>query len=432
MQIKKAFYLALIFLGIFQALPQAQTNAPASTDPATVMLPPADFHFSEWRQQDFLKFDPHYAEELTNRIARAKLLGKQVIGREMAGQNTELSHQILIEILWLISATADFKQLDQRLDDLQASLDHPEREAQAEEENPADGSWGAGCTQWFCTLRASYDHLEDAKYELHFIDRINSPKKLTNYFNSISVSDIARTGIDNGNEFNESLSDLMRMILRHDPKQYAYDPKLKATMTDLIMNQLRDPATGYWGERYVHNGQTQFVDDVSDTFHVVSYLSGDVPDMDKIIATTLAAQDLEFPAGNLYKGKRYDHLNVDVAELFRLGWPHASDAQKKGIAAELHKLLQFCLTESLQPDGSFKMWVGDFSKEESTYYGASFLARIGYFDKSKRFWTDEDFPDAENVRQKIIAYILNHQKTGATGGVYYKSALKHLEYEPSP
>ena len=91
-------------------------------------------------------------------------------------------------------------------------------------------------------------HLEDAKYELHFIDRINSPEKLTNYFNSISVSDIARTGIDNGNEFNESLSDLMRMILRHDPKQYAYDPKLKATMTDLIMNQLRDPATGYWGK----------------------------------------------------------------------------------------------------------------------------------------------------------------------------------------
>ena len=197
---------------------------------------------------------------------------------------------------------------------------------------------------------------------------------------------------------------------------------------DLILHRFRNQITGYWGESYVRDGRVYLVDDLSMTFHVVSYLDGNVPDMDKVVATTLAAQNAEFPVGCLYEGQRYDHLNMDVAQLFRLGWPHASEVQKKAIALELHELLQWCLTESLQPDGSFKMWVGDNSKEESTYYGASFLSRIGYFDKSKRFWTDEDFPEAENVRQKIIAYIEKHLLSGATGGEYYKSALEDLNY----
>jgi hypothetical protein len=418
----------LIIFVLFTGITRLQADASAGTA-AVRLLPQADLEFNQCREQDFLAFDPHYKEELTNRIVRARALGKQVISREVAGQNTELSHQIISEIIWLISSTADFKRMDQRLDDLQASLDHPDREAEAEEQNPADGSWGSGYTEWFFKVIASYPHLDDANVGFNFIDRINSPKELTDYLVSVSVSDISRTGVDHEREFNESLSNLMRMILRHKPKQYAYDPGLKATLMDLILHRFRSSTTGYWGESYVRNGRVYFVDDLSMTFHVVSYLKGDVPDMDKVVATTLAAQDAEFPVGCLYEGQHYDHLNMDVAELFRLGWSHASDAQKKAITIELHELLRWCLTESLQPDGSFKMWVGDNSKEESTYYGASFLARIGYFDKSKRFWTDEDFPEAESVRQKIIAYIEKHSKSGAAGGDYYESALTQLNYK---
>jgi hypothetical protein len=245
---------------------------------------------------------------------------------------------------------------------------------------------------------------------------------------SISVSDIARTGMDHEREFNESLSNLMRMIIREQPQGYPYHPKLKATLMDLILHRLRNPATRFWGERYVHDGRVEFVDDLSITFHVVSYLDGNVPDMDKVVATTLAIKDGDFPAGWLLNGKHWDHLNMDVAELFRLGWPHASDAQKKAMATELRKMLHWCLTESLQPDGSFKFVEGDNSKEEGTYYGASFLARVGYFEKSKRFWTDQGFPEAASVRQRIISYIVKHQKSGATGGSYYRNALRQLGY----
>ena len=422
----------LISIVLFASIGQAQADASASSDAVDTVLSQADREFNQWKERDFLAFDSHYKEELTNRMLRARELGKQVISREVAGQNTKLSHQILAETIWLISSTADFTRMDQRLDSLQASLDHPDREAQAEKENPADGSWGQGYTEWFFKVIASYPHFDETDSKFRFIDRINSPQKLTDYLVSLSVSDIARTGVDHEREFNESLSCLMRMILRHKPKQYVYDPRLKATLMDLILHRFRNPVTGYWGERYVNGGHTYFVDDLSMTFHVVSYLDGNVPDMDKVVATTLAAQNAEFPVGCLYEGQHNDHLNMDVAELFRLGWPHAREAQKKAMALELHELLQWCLTVSLQPDGSFKMWVGDNSKEESTYFGASFLSRIGYFDKSRRFWTGEDFPDAENVRQKIIAYIEKHLKSGATGGEYYKSALEQLDYKLTP
>jgi len=422
----------LAFILLFAPIGQAQADAPAGSGAVVTVLPQADLEFHQWKERDFLAFDPRYKEELAKRMVRARALGKEVIAREVAGQNTELSHQILSEIIWLISSTADFTRMDQRFDALQACLDHPDREAQAEKEDPVDGSWGPGYTEWFFKVIASYTHFDETSSQFHFIDRINSPQKLTNYLVSVSVSNIVLTGVDHEREFNESLSYLMRMILRHKPRQYAYDPGLKATLMDLILHRFRNPLTGYWGESYVRDGHAYFVDDLSMTFHVVSYLDGNVPDMDKVVATTLAARNAEFPVGCLYEGQRYDHLNMDVAELFRLGWPHAGEAQKKAIALELHELLKWCLTESLQPDGSFKMWVGDNSKEESTYYGASFLSRIGYFDKSKRFWTDEDFPEAGSVRQKIIAYIEQHLKSGATGGEYYRSALEQLNYKLTP
>ena len=39
------------------------------------------------------------------------------------------------------------------------------------------------------------------------------------------------------------------------------------------------------------------------------------------------------------------------------------------------------------------------------YFAAAFLDTIGYFDKRKRFWTDEDFPGAEPLRTALEAKV---------------------------
>ena len=90
-------------------------------------------------------------------------------------------------------------------------------------------------------------------------------------------------------------------------------------------------------------------------------------------------------------------------------------------------MLDRCLTETLQTNGSFKISAGDVSIEEATYFGVDFLYNAGYFNKSKRFWTDQDFPQAEEVRQRIIAFIERHQESGAAGGGDYKEMLEDLK-----
>jgi hypothetical protein len=59
------------------------------------------------------------------------------------------------------------------------------------------------------------------------------------------------------------------------------------------------------------------------------------------------------------------------------------------------------------------------------------FGRLGYFDKSNRFWTKQTFKDSDSVRTKIIGYILKHHETGGSGSSYYESALAvYLHYKP--
>ena len=406
---------------------------------AQTTLPAADLTANASLQNDFVTFDPHYKQEKADRIARTRALAKKVFSHEAAQYNTECSHEILFETMSLLVSSADFKFIDQRLADLEASISGAAKQSKPETPDPS-GLWGACYKEWFLKVVASYDHLEKAADDHaapvplpRFLDRIITPEKLTDYFTNISVSDVAKTGIDHEREFNDMLATLMQMILRGRPQRYAVDPKLKAALLDLILHRFRNPATGWWGESYIRNGHTEFVDDLSITFHTVSYLQqclncadGKVPEMAKVIDTTLAVKDLDYPVGWLWKGERWNHNNMDIVTLFKDGWADASDTQRKAMAAEIGKMLHWCLTESLQPDGSFKPMIPDGSIEEGEDYGVAFLARIGFFDKSKRFWTDGDFPEAKEVRERLIAYIEKHQSTGGEGGDQYKSALEEL------
>jgi hypothetical protein len=386
-----------------------------------------DIEHNARRQQEFVAFDPRYRELKAKRAAAVRALADKVNRREVARESTACSHQILFELKLLIYMSADFKAIDRRIHDLQTTLEHPEREALAERQNPEDGSWGACYEGWPFKLYATYDHRNDpGTGSIRFLDRVNSPEKLTAYLMSIATSDIAKTGIDYAYDLNESLSDLMRLILRDQPKGYPWDPALKRTMTDLLMNRFRNPETGWWGERYVRDGRVKFVDDLSMTFHTVNYLDGRVPDLPKIVNTALALKAIETPAGWLWDGGYWNHNNMDVAVLFGFGWPQVSEDQHQAMREEIEKMLRWCLAESLQPDGSFKPLVADNSLEEANYFGAAFLARIGYFDRARRFWTDADFLDSEAIRKKIVQNITSHLAAGGAGSFYYRSIMEEL------
>jgi hypothetical protein len=67
--------------------------------------------------------------------------------------------------------------------------------------------------------------------------------------------------------------------------------KRKQVLMDIILHRLRNAETGWCGERYLFHEHTEFVDNLSLTFHVVRYLDGKVPELRRMIETTLAVKD---------------------------------------------------------------------------------------------------------------------------------------------
>jgi hypothetical protein len=403
-----------------------------------VSVPESDLHSGERLLQDFISYDSSYVRKRSEAAIKAKSLAKKVFELEAKGFNTTCLHQILYEAGSLLYSSADFTLINLRLNELETAISTPETQVNIEVKDPADDSYGKCYNEWFLKVVASYNQLEKtagdnpAPHPLpRFLDRINTPDKLENYLTSISVSDVRKTGVDNDREYNEMHATLLEMIIKGSPQNYIVDSTLKKSLLNLLFNKLRNPVTGWWGESYIRNGHIEFVDNLSTTFHTISYLKGKVPDMDKVIATLFVVKNVPYPVGWLWKNEYWNHNNMDVATLFKYGWHQVNEQQRNEMSNEIDKMLHWCLTVSLQPDGSFKAIPEDSSIEEAQYYGISFLARIGYFDKSQRFWTNKEFPESDTIKEKLISYVKQHKNTGGSGGDYYKGALEALGFDDS-
>ena len=252
---------------------------------------------------------------------------------------------------------------------------------------------------------------------------------MTKYIESVATSDVAHTGRDNRKELNGAFVNLIRLLNSGMPAGYPWDPRLKPLLIDLVLNKYQNKSTGWWGEQYIRGDKVEFVDDLSITFHVVQAMNGKVPLRDKLATTLIAVKDVSYPVGWLEGGKVTNHNNMDVVVLMRDCWPDMTEAQRREAAGYIRSMLQWCLQNSLQADGSFGASAGgDDSLEEAEHFGVGFLARIGYFDKAKRFWTKEDFPQSERDRLRIEAFIHAHMGSGAAGGTYYSSSLAEMTH----
>ncbi len=396
-------------------------------------IPTPDLQNKALVRREMIAFNPRYLTLMDSRSRALRELEQQVMKREAEMRDVSCSHQIVTELRWLMGSTVDTERIDSRLDDLRASLAHPELETRAREQD-ADGSWGRCYDAWFFRLDASYDgHFsrDQGGSQIPLLDRVNSPPILTQYVNSISVSDVAHSGVDHRREMNEALSTLIRLIVRGQPRAYPWHPEMKATLLGLL-KQLRNPATGWWGERYQREGRVDFVDDISMTFHIVNYLKGQVPDLDKVGSTLLELKDLEYPIGWLEDGNYLTHHNMDVVVLFQYAWPHMREVQRRAASIEIEKMLQWCLKDSVLPDGSFRASTGgEDSLEEDEYFGVAFLARAGYFDASRRFLDRSTVPASGDPPAPADRLHPAAQSSGAAGGAYYESALRELG-EPAP
>jgi hypothetical protein len=121
---------------------------------------------------------------------------------------------------------------------------------------------------------------------------------------------------------------------------------------------------------------------------VVAYRDGKVNHWDRLLATTLAIRDGEYPYGWRFRGEDNTHNAYDVVRILELGWPHLGPDEQDRWRAVLKDLLRRVVAATLLPDGSFTPVTGfDSSFADAQYYGVSLLVKSGYCSAKPPFWT---------------------------------------------
>lgn len=324
-----------------------------------------------------------------------------------AGENMQYSMHIYREIRWRLNFTPDVSATRARINDLRQSLGQPQMQAQATQQQADDGSWGLGIDSSVWYLRLYYtveDGLTRDKkphYPLRLLDRVNSPEKLDAQLNSVLFDDFTHTGEFNREELDETTSAMMRLLYGHKLTGYTFDPRLPDAMQGYI-DKWQNSETGCWGQWVVDRyGRVWKMDDTGITFHVISDLQGQVQHYDRIAKRLIELDKLDYPAGPRMSGHPENHMNWDLVTIFRYAWPSLDQPTRERVREEIQQMLDWCLSHSLQSDGSFQTSEIDDTLGDAEMYGALFLRDAGYFDTTKRFWTSKDFPDSESIRGRI-------------------------------
>ena len=384
--------------------------------------PPQDPGESRWQRfRDAAEFYWDFANIPTARQQRLDLLNpalrplvREIDRRQAAGEDMHYSMHIYREIRWRLNFTPDIAGTRAEIDLLRQSLATKDRQKLAREQQASDGSWGMGIDAWYLRLYYSVEDVRGChappRYPLAFLDRIDSPEKLSAQLDADLHDDFTRTGVFNREETDETFSAVARLLFASTPAScYVFDSRLRGALRAFV-RRWQNPATGCGGQWLVdREGKIWKMDDMAMTFHVVSDLRGDVDYKDRIARRLLQLDRVNFPAGILFDGHYENHLNWDAVKIFRMAWPTLDETTRQEARAEIARMLEWCLTRSYQPEGSFRVSELDDTPGDAFRYGIWFLQESGYFQRRDRFWTDREFPDADRVRRRIEARL---QKIG--------------------
>jgi hypothetical protein len=354
---------------------------------------------------DFLAFDSQYRQKHGKYADELRELQLELARQAAKGRATPCSRQIFLEARWLVFYSAQWDRIERRLRDLREMLGRPSDPSDSREQIEADGSYDHCSETWFLKLDATIEEIEardeKPKYPLKLLDRINSPEKLRAYLDSLLISDVRTNGMDNRFELNIAITAIERFIVGHVGHVYDFHPALKQALFDYQDKVWQDPQSGYFGGWYrLADGAIRKTADLSVTFHIASYRRNNLKHIPEMMRTTLAFKDQEYPFGWLEEGRPSNHHNYDVVRLFRIGWPQMNAEQRELARIQFRKMMNFCLKDTLNPDGSFKMMDED-TIGSSFLFPVSLLNELGYFRPSLRFWTRESFPNAMNVADRI-------------------------------
>ena len=337
--------------------------------------------------------------------------------RQEQGDVITCSVQIFREAHWMVNYTTYRDRVEQRIADLDKSLEEKDQ-SWAAEQTKGDGSWGACYEAWFFRLLASVEALremqvrgERPRHPLKFLEPVNTPEKLTKAFESVLVSRMETEGRSYRREMNNLATAMGQLLLRPGMDE-VLDPDfpreaLAEAMIRFMDDTWQNPDTGYWGEWYENkDGEIVKTDDLSFTFHIVSYRHGKVPRLRQIVDTTFNLRERPYPFGWQDRGTKNNHHMYDVVRLLRYGWPHMTDLQQARAQAEIFIMLARSLRLTIDGQGKFYTDAYD-NVGDAFYFGVSFLDEVGYFWPTERPWfgAKRTYPGAERLRLLLMKHL---------------------------
>jgi hypothetical protein len=371
----------------------------------------------------FLDYDPGYLDKIATRERRFNALAERLFARAADGRDVRCSQQIFLEAKWLVNYTAWWSRIDARLDDLEASFAKGDQSF-AVEPSPGDGFYGRCTAEKFIRIEYTLLHYFDmaGRGELPSVERTplrlaRSKAGLTSFAQDHLISDIPKTGEDFRSrlgglasifaaaEKRDPVMEMVRSTVRGPDLTPAQQDELRAHFNRLL-DAWQDPESGYWGAWYRDGERIFKTTDLSITYHIVHARRGNVGHWPALIRTTFAIRDQAYPFGWLSDGHWTNHNNYDLARLFRYGWPHMTDLQRREAARALQDMVNWSFAETVRP--GFEGFRPDPKLSSSLgaefYFGASFLVAAGFFDAEPWFGTIERPAPADEVCLGMMTY----------------------------
>lgn len=346
-----------------------------------------------------------------NRAYRGELnqIHAQMHRRMAKGENLMCSAEIFREAHWLVNYTDRVDDIERRMTDLRASLDNPDQ-AFAGRQDPRDGSFGPCFESWIWRFQASVDPLkelalrgEKPEVPLKIWEPVDTPEEIEALFKDLLVSDLA-SGYNKRKELNLAIDSLGQLLWldytaavfpEHLDRQ-----ALAEALRRFVDEEWQDPKTGYWGAWYRDGDEIKRTNDLSITFHVLSYRGGEVNLLDELAWTTFAIRNVRYPYGWESNGLQNNHHAYDVARIVSLTWDHLDETQRAVARAHTLILAARSLHLSIEPDGDFISDPYD-TVGEAYYFGVSFLDEIDLFQRHAKRRKGIEITNTEPLRELI-------------------------------
>ena len=303
--------------------------------------------------------------------------------RMKAGENLVCTAQIAEEAHWLINYTDRGEEVEGRLEDMRAALDEG---TVAPVQDPADGSFGACLDSWLWRFFKSVDPLKELARDgkkpeipLKIWEPVDTPEEIEALMRDLLVSDLS-TGHDKRKELNLAITALGQLLWRDATAavfpEHLDREALAEALRRFVDDEWQDSDTGYWGAWYREEGEIHRTNDLSITFHVLSYRDGKIERQRELANTTFAIRNMPYPFGWATGGTQNNHHAYDIARIVNYTRDDVDLVGRAFGGSVLFLMTSRSLAHSIDENGAFDS-APYTSVGEAYYFGISFFEEVG-------------------------------------------------------